>query len=353
MLAHVWSPWTSAPFAPAAAPCLEVQHRTDLAQQLIVLSERPGPQEPELLGIGQQEQDIVAHRLLDQVPGNLTHRGHCGGIVSGARARWDRVIVGGEEDGSGAVRSRNAGEDVLRPSPDESAPQRAQHGLGPHLWRERERAESERDLVLVESPLPRPPALVPTTNTPSETPAAPQPLVALTRRTGFDDGFGAQLQRVIAGNQAVAASEDSSDDFETRKFSTVGAVALDQAGNITAGTSTGGMTNKRYGRIGDSPIIGAGTYADNQACGISATGHGEYFIRAAVAHDICARVKYQGVDLGTAATAVINEKLVQMGGAGGIIGIDPQGNVVYAFNTTGMYRASIDKSGQLDVRIFR
>ena len=162
-----------------------------------------------------------------------------------------------------------------------------------------------------------------------------------------------QLQRVIASNQAVAASEDSSDDFETRKFSTVGAVALDQAGNITAGTSTGGMTNKRYGRIGDSPIIGAGTYADNQACGISATGHGEYFIRAAVAHDICARVKYQGVDLGTAATAVINEKLVQMGGDGGIIGIDSLGNVVYAFNTTGMYRASIDKSGQLDVRIFR
>ena len=162
-----------------------------------------------------------------------------------------------------------------------------------------------------------------------------------------------QLERVIASNQAVAASEDSSDDFETRKFSTVGAVALDQAGNITAGTSTGGMTNKRYGRIGDSPIIGAGTYADNQACGISATGHGEYFIRAAVAHDICARVKYQGVDLGTAATAVINEKLVQMGGDGGIIGLDPQGGVVYAFNTTGMYRASIDKSGQLDVRIFR
>ena len=162
-----------------------------------------------------------------------------------------------------------------------------------------------------------------------------------------------QLQSVIASNQAVAASEDSSDDFETRKFSTVGAVALDQAGNITAGTSTGGMTNKRYGRIGDSPIIGAGTYADNQACGISATGHGEYFIRAAVAHDICARVKYQGVDLGTAANAVINEKLVQIGGDGGIIGLDPQGNVVYAFNTAGMYRASIDKSGQLDVRIFR
>lgn len=162
-----------------------------------------------------------------------------------------------------------------------------------------------------------------------------------------------QLKRVIDSNQAVAASEDSSDEFEVQKFSTVGAVALDQQGNITAGTSTGGMTNKRYGRIGDSPVIGAGTYADNQACGISATGHGEYFIRAAVAHDICARVKYQGIDLRTAADAVINDKLIQMGGDGGIIGIDPKGNVVYTFNTPGMYRASIDTSGHLDVQIFR
>ena len=162
-----------------------------------------------------------------------------------------------------------------------------------------------------------------------------------------------QLQRVIDNNQAAAASEDPSDDFEVQKFSTVGAVALDQQGTITAATSTGGMTNKRYGRIGDSPIIGAGTYADNQACGISATGHGEYFIRAAVAHDICARVKYQGIDLRTAANAVINDKLVQMGGDGGIIGIDPKGNVVYVFNTPGMYRASVDTSGHLDVQIFR
>ena len=140
-----------------------------------------------------------------------------------------------------------------------------------------------------------------------------------------------QLQRVIDSNQAMAASE-LSDEFEVQKFSTVGAVALNQQGNITAGTSTGGMTNKRYGRIGDSPVIGAGTYADNQACGISATGHGEYFIRAAVAHDICARVKYQGIDLRTAADAVINDKLIQLGGDGGIIGIDPKGNVVYTFN---------------------
>ena len=156
-------------------------------------------------------------------------------------------------------------------------------------------------------------------------------------------------------NKSAPGSTDEDDEamLDHDGMGTVGAVALDRIGRLAAATSTGGMTGKPDGRIGDTPIIGAGTYADNQACGISATGHGEYFIRAAVAHDICARVKYQGVDLGTAATAVINEKLVQMGGAGGIIGIDPQGNVVYAFNTTGMYRASIDKSGQLDVRIFR
>lgn len=162
-----------------------------------------------------------------------------------------------------------------------------------------------------------------------------------------------QLQRVIDSDQDVAASEDATDDFEARKFSTVGAVALDQKGTISAGTSTGGMTNKRFGRIGDSPIIGAGTYADNSTCGISATGHGEYFIRAAVAHDICARVKYQGVDLASAAQAVINQRLVKMGGDGGVIGIDPKGEVVYAFNTPGMYRASINTAGQLDVQIFR
>ena len=162
-----------------------------------------------------------------------------------------------------------------------------------------------------------------------------------------------QLQRVIDSDQDVAASEDATDDFEARKFSTVGAVALDQKGTISAGTSTGGMTNKRFGRIGDSPIIGAGTYADNSTCGISATGHGEYFIRAAVAHDICARVKCQGVDLASAAQAVINQRLVKMGGDGGVIGIDPKGEVVYAFNTPGMYRASINTAGQLDVQIFR
>ena len=162
-----------------------------------------------------------------------------------------------------------------------------------------------------------------------------------------------QLEHAIARDQDLAAIESVTDAYESRKFGTVGAVALDQRGNIAAATSTGGMTNKRFGRIGDSPIIGAGTYADNNACGISATGHGEYFIRAAVAYDICARVKYQGVNLRTAANAVVHATLVKMGGDGGIIGLDPSGEVVYAFNTTGMYRASIDTLGELDVGIFQ
>lgn len=161
-----------------------------------------------------------------------------------------------------------------------------------------------------------------------------------------------QLQQVIAREQNASIPEPSY-AYEVRKFSTVGAVALDTSGTIAAATSTGGMTNKRYGRIGDSPIIGAGTYADNSACGISATGHGEYFIRAAVAYDICARVKYKGIDLAAASEAVINGTLQTMGGSGGVIGIDPAGEVVYSFNTPGMYRASIDTDGKLDVRIFR
>ncbi len=135
-------------------------------------------------------------------------------------------------------------------------------------------------------------------------------------------------------------------------MSTVGAVALDIHGNLAAATSTGGMTNKRWGRVGDSPIIGAGTYADNRSCAVSATGHGEYFIRATVARDICARVQYQGLDLAAAADAVIHGQLREMGGDGGIIAIDPKGELALTFNTAGMYRASVDVEGNLDVEIY-
>jgi beta-aspartyl-peptidase (threonine type) len=138
----------------------------------------------------------------------------------------------------------------------------------------------------------------------------------------------------------------------TRWYSTVGAVALDQAGNLAAGTSTGGMTNKRWGRIGDSPIIGAGTYANNDTCGVSATGHGEFFIRHVVAYDICARVGYQNQSIAEAANTVVNEVLMSAGGLGGVIAMDKHGNIAMPFNTEGMYRGSIDTRGNIHIAMY-
>ena len=135
------------------------------------------------------------------------------------------------------------------------------------------------------------------------------------------------------------------------KLGTVGAVALDVNGNLAAGTSTGGMTNKRYGRIGDVPVIGAGTYAENDVCGISATGHGEFFIRNVVAHDIAARMKYAGHSIEKASTEVI-AALKEKGGAGGVIGLDSQGHVVMPFNTPGMFRGYITLDGSPVVAIY-
>jgi beta-aspartyl-peptidase (threonine type) len=137
------------------------------------------------------------------------------------------------------------------------------------------------------------------------------------------------------------------------KYGTVGAVALDMHGNLAAATSTGGMTNKMKGRIGDSPIIGAGTYADNNGCAVSATGHGEYFMRNVVAYDINALMKYSGVSLKEAANYVILKKLKDQGGAGGIIAIDRAGNFVMTFNTTGMYRAYENSDGFSEVLIYK
>ena len=133
---------------------------------------------------------------------------------------------------------------------------------------------------------------------------------------------------------------------------TVGAVAVDAAGNVAAATSTGGMTNKRWGRIGDSPIIGAGTYANNASCAVSATGHGEFFIRSVVAYDICALVEYRGLSLADAAREVVHGKLVQRGGEGGIIAVDPQGNLALEFNSPGMFRGLRDSSGRRKVAIY-
>lgn len=159
-------------------------------------------------------------------------------------------------------------------------------------------------------------------------------------------------RRWKALQKAKKASVSKRQAFKDWKYGTVGVVALDKNGVIAAGTSTGGMTNKRYGRIGDSPIIGAGTYA-NQTCGISATGHGEFFIRAGVAKDICARMEYKSISGQRAADEVIQTKLVQMGGTGGIVGLDQTGNIIVSFNTPGMYRASINVQGEMKVDIFK
>ena len=130
------------------------------------------------------------------------------------------------------------------------------------------------------------------------------------------------------------------------KFGTVGAVACDQFGNIAAGTSTGGMTNKRFGRIGDSPVIGAGTYANNRTCAISCTGHGEPFLRACVAHDISCLIEYKGLSLQEACAVVIKDKLVKMGGEGGLIAVNALGEYDFCFNSAGMYRGMRNSEGK-------
>jgi beta-aspartyl-peptidase (threonine type) len=137
------------------------------------------------------------------------------------------------------------------------------------------------------------------------------------------------------------------------KFGTVGAVALDKDGNLTAGTSTGGMTYKKYGRVGDVPIIGAGTYANNETCAVSATGWGEFFIRLGVARDISALMEYNAMPIQQAADRVIKQKLQNLGGDGGIIAIDKYGNMAVSFNSEGMYRAYIDGSGKPVVEIYK
>ncbi len=178
--------------------------------------------------------------------------------------------------------------------------------------------------------------------------------LALVDNHYFDTEFRAQaLERMksqVGNGQDKQAWVQMDDNF---KYGTVGAVALDQSGNLAAATSTGGMTGKRYNRIGDSPIIGAGTWADNESCAVSATGHGEYFIRYHVAADICSRMKYQQVDVVTAGDTVIHDVLLPAGGTGGVIIVDHMGNVHMPFNTEGMYRASRQGNQAVEVAIYK
>lgn len=138
-----------------------------------------------------------------------------------------------------------------------------------------------------------------------------------------------------------------------KKFGTVGAVALDGLGNLAAATSTGGMTNKKYGRVGDSPIIGAGTYANNNTCAISCTGHGELFIRSVVAYDISCLMEYKGLSLKQACDVVVYDKLVKIEGEGGLIALDKAGNIELPFNSEGMYRASLNSRREVFLGIYK
>ena len=141
--------------------------------------------------------------------------------------------------------------------------------------------------------------------------------------------------------------------LKKEKNGTVGCCALDRNGNLAAGTSTGGMPNKRYNRVGDTPIIGAGTYANNNTCAVSATGHGEYFIRWTVAHDISALMEYKGLTVKEASELVINDKLVKAGGSGGVICVDKSGNISMPFNSAGMFRAFATADGNRGVFIYK
>lgn len=162
------------------------------------------------------------------------------------------------------------------------------------------------------------------------------------------------LKRVKEAEQKEAQTSSLEEAFlRNQRYGTVGCAALDSAGNLSAGTSTGGMTNKKWNRIGDAPIIGAGTYANNATCAISATGWGEFFIRSVVAHDISALMEYKGLSIQEASRIVIQEKVATLGGDGGIVGIDNQGNVAMEMNTPGMYRAHIDSDGNLTVKIYK
>ena len=153
-----------------------------------------------------------------------------------------------------------------------------------------------------------------------------------------------ELERMLQGQ--IEAGRES-------LMGTVGAVALDSAGNLAAATSTGGMTGKKWGRVGDSPIIGAGTYAANDCCAVSATGHGEFFIRAAVAHEIAALMRYRGLDVVAAADEVVMQQLVRLGGSGGVIAVGRDGRIAMPFNSEGMLRGAMDSRGLFETGLLR
>jgi L-asparaginase / beta-aspartyl-peptidase len=165
----------------------------------------------------------------------------------------------------------------------------------------------------------------------------------------FDESRFEQLQKARQADTVIMDHTPTDD----KKFGTVGAVALDVNGNLAAATSTGGMTNKKHGRIGDTPLIGAGTYANNNTCAVSCTGHGEFFIRSVVAYDVSCLMEYKSMSLSEAVNFIVKDKLVKLGGEGGLIAIDKNGNVELSFNSEGMYRASKKEGEPIYVGIYK
>lgn len=173
------------------------------------------------------------------------------------------------------------------------------------------------------------------------------------RQEGLQKLKDEEKQKAAAGEKKVSKTDEPLSKAAPNRIGTVGAVALDKNGDLAAGTSTGGMANKKYGRVGDTPIIGAGTYADNNTCGVSATGWGEYFIRLGIARDISALMEYRAMTVQAAADLVIKQKLPKLGGDGGVIAMDKFGNMAISFNTEGMFRAYIDSDGKPVVEIYK
>ena len=166
----------------------------------------------------------------------------------------------------------------------------------------------------------------------------------------FYDEFRHKQWLEIKGTDSFQLDHSTKKDS---KFGTVGAVACDQDGNIAAATSTGGMTNKKWGRVGDSPMIGAGNYANNKTCAVSCTGSGEFFIRGVVAYDVSCLMEHKGMSLDEASNEVINKRILEIGGDGGLIGVDTKGNIAMPFNTEGMYRASKSSNGKEEISIYK
>ena len=166
----------------------------------------------------------------------------------------------------------------------------------------------------------------------------------------FDEEWRRKQWLSVRGTDQVALDHNLNPD---RKFGTVGAVALDKDGNLAAATSTGGMTNKKYGRVGDSPIIGAGTYANNSTCAVSCTGSGEFFLRGVVAYEVSALMEFKGLSLAEACSEVIQKRILEIGGDGGLIAVDQKGNLSMEFNTAGMYRGFVKEGEEINLAIYK